>query len=158
MGSQKTVCLSEEDPAIQRLIVMILEQYGIQATICSSGEELLGAIRATKPDLAVVDVGIPAEPAINVIGQIRAQSIPVLATDATGENSIARTCVQAGADDHQPKPFDPDTLLDRIAFLLGRPPLARQETAVFGSGSIRLDLLNRTLTVQGNRVPLSRTE
>ena len=158
MGGQDTVCLLEEDPAIRRLIVMILEQDGIPATVCPSGEELLAAVGSTAPALALVDVGIPAEPAINFIGQIRAQSIPVLATDATGENSIARTCVQAGADDHLPKPFDPDVLLDRIAFLLGRPPPAEQESAVFGGGSIRLNFLNRTLTVQGNRVPISRTE
>lgn len=158
MGGQDTVCLLEEDPAIQRLIVLILEQDGITATVCPSGEELLAAVGSTAPALALVDVGIPAEPAINLIGQIRTQSIPVLATDATGENSIAHACVQVGADDHQPKPFDPETLLDRVAFLLGRPQPAEQESAVFGGGSIRLDLLNRTLTVQGHRVPISRTE
>jgi two-component system KDP operon response regulator KdpE len=157
MDPPHPVCLLEDDPAIGRMIARILRVEDIEVIVCNSLEKLLESVRGRNAGLTIADAGIQPESARALIDQIKATSAyPVLATSTAEE--VQRAAVEAGADDFQAKPFDPDVFLDRVRFLLGRPLPAPQEDAIYGNPDIRLDLGQRVLSVHGALAPVSRTE
>ncbi|MEX0684076.1 MAG: response regulator transcription factor [Dehalococcoidia bacterium] len=148
----------ENDSAIQRLISLVVRQEGLIPIACPEPAELMRTIDSQQTGVVVFDVGFPADDGLVLIANVKQTfGVPVLVITAGGEE-VASRAVTSGADDFLPKPFDPDGLVDRLLFLLGRPLLAQEDGADFEVGAGRLNTRARTLTVSGKQVLLSKTE
>ncbi len=120
--SNRTVAVVEDDPGVRDLVVEALREAGHRALTASSaadGALLLGA----RPDLLILDLGLPDRPGQQVLAEIRAEpatrDLPVLAISGS-TNATAAELRAAGADEFLTKPFSSTVLLDAVARLLGR--------------------------------------
>jgi two-component system response regulator MprA len=156
------VLLAEDDRAVRSSLVraLALEGYDVQAV--TNGGEALDALRASPPDVLLLDVSMPVVDGLTVCRVVRAERdpVPILMLTARTETSDRVAGLDAGADDYLPKPFDLDELFARIRALLRR---AHAETsqggdAVLALADLRLDTAGRRAWRADRELELSKTE
>jgi two-component system KDP operon response regulator KdpE len=154
-----TVLVVEDEPEIRRFLRTSLGAEGYRVVEAETGER--GAIEAgtQKPDLAIVDLGLPDLDGVEVIRRIRAWSpMPIVALSARAQEQSKVGALDAGADDYITKPFGVGELLARVRVALrhaSRAP-SGQETLVLGKVSI--DLQQRRVSRGGEAVHLTPIE
>lgn len=128
--AKPTIMIVEDDDALQILLVDLLEGEGYQVLVTSSGAQALHALARTKPNLVLLDLGLPDVTGHQLCRQIRqivAAQLPILMVSAQRDSRDVLQALQAGADDYVRKPFAPDELLCQIrAHLPITPVLAVQ--------------------------------
>jgi two-component system KDP operon response regulator KdpE len=138
-----------------------LQQQGMQVQEAQTGEEALERVRADRPDLVLLDVGLPDIDGFDTLQQLRATSgVPVIMVTVRAEEADRILGLTLGADDYVTKPFSPGELAARIKAVLRRT--ARTEPAFAGTilidHRLQLDLDEREAIVDGQRVRLRPTE
>jgi two-component system KDP operon response regulator KdpE len=150
----------DDEKAIQRTLVPLLRSRGYTVTTAETGRDALAAIDAERPDLVVLDLGLPDMDGTVVCEQIRARSdVPILILSARLTEPDKIAALDRGADDYITKPFSPEELLARVRAALRRA--LGQEQAVRGqltAGSIAIDLERRDVMVAGREVHLTPKE
>jgi two-component system KDP operon response regulator KdpE len=135
-----------------------LDARGYQVATAADGEEALAAFRSSEPDLVVLDLNLPGMDGLEVCRRVRARSnVPILVLSAREDEIDKVAALDLGADDYLTKPFGIDELLARVRALLRRSSgqsMARR----FADGDVRIDLEQREVTRNGDRVHLTRTE
>ncbi len=157
--SLATILIVEDEPEIRRFLRSSLTAADYKVVESASGRR--GAIDATthKPDLAIVDLGLPDIDGIEVIRRIRSwSSMPVVVLSARVQESAKIAALDAGADDYVTKPFGVGELLARV-----RVALRHRARAASGEKSIKLgdaviDLAARKATRAGNEIHLTPIE
>lgn len=156
----RSVLLVEDEPKIVRLARDYLEQAGFQVTAGADGEQALRSIRADRPDLIVLDLGLPGMDGLDLLRTLRREAnTPVIILTARGEESDRVVGLELGADDYMVKPFSPRELVARVRAVLRRAegaPAAGAEQ--LHAGDLRLDLPRMRLTVGEREVELTPTE
>jgi two-component system KDP operon response regulator KdpE len=153
------VLIVEDEPAIRRLLRSSLGAEGYRIVESSSGQR--GAIDAgtQKPDLAIVDLGLPDFDGVEVIRRIRAWSpMPILVLSARIEERSKIQALDAGADDYVTKPFAVGELLARVRVALRHRARSAAGTAVLRLGSARVDLEKRLAHREDEEVHLTPIE
>ena len=155
----KTILVVEDEPAIARVIRDYLEQAGFVALIAGDGEAALQTARAAKPDLVVLDLGLPGRDGLDVTRELRRSSgVPIVVVTARGEETDRIVGLELGADDYVVKPFSPKELVARVRAVLRRTE-ARQEAAeVIRVADVEIDVPRMRVTVGGRAVDLTATE
>jgi DNA-binding response OmpR family regulator len=155
-----TVLLVEDERKLRELVRSYLERAGYTVLSTGSGAEAISLAASAKPDLVVLDLGLPDVPGESVAAELRAISqmpILILTAKATQEDRIAG--LELGADDYVTKPFSPRELVLRVQAILRRGHSSGgQETASYGDGVLVIDEPRRRLTVRGADVELTPTE
>lgn len=150
----------DDEKAIQRTMVPLLRSRGYTVTTAETGKDALAAIDAERPDLVVLDLGLPDMDGTVVCERIRARSdVPILILSARLTEPDKIAALDRGADDYITKPFSPEELLARVRAALRRA--LGQEQAARGqlaAGSIAIDLERRDVTVDGREVHLTPKE
>jgi two-component system, OmpR family, KDP operon response regulator KdpE len=150
----------DDEKAIQRTMVPLLRSRGYTVTTAETGKDALTAIDAERPDLVVLDLGLPDMDGTVVCERIRARSdVPILILSARMTEPDKIAALDRGADDYITKPFSPEELLARVRAALRRA--LGQEQAVRGrlaAGSIAIDLERREVTVDDREVHLTPKE
>ena len=150
----------DDEKAIQRTMVPLLRSRGYTVTTAETGKDALAAIDAERPDLVVLDLGLPDMDGTVVCERIRARSdVPILILSARLTEPDKIAALDRGADDYITKPFSPEELLARVRAALRRA--LGQEQAVRGqltAGSIAIDLERRDVMVDGREVHLTPKE
>jgi two-component system KDP operon response regulator KdpE len=150
----------DDEKAIQRTLVPLLRSRGYTVTTAETGRDALAAIDADRPDLVVLDLGLPDMDGTVVCEQIRARSdVPILILSARLTEPDKIAALDRVADDYITKPFSPEELLARVRAALRRA--LGQEQAVRGqltAGSIAIDLERRDVMVAGREVHLTPKE
>jgi two-component system KDP operon response regulator KdpE len=122
------VLIVEDDPAIQYVLRLSAEANGMQAEVASTGEAAISSADSVRPDLAIIDLGLPDRDGIDVIATIRSRSqVPIIALSARTLDKQKRAALQAGANEYIIKPFNVPELLAIMRALLQRdcdPPAA----------------------------------
>ncbi|MCL4395062.1 MAG: response regulator transcription factor, partial [Chloroflexi bacterium] len=154
------ILVVDDEPAIRRAVITILSHQGFQVEAAETGEQALAAHANRRPDLILLDLGLPDIDGLDLIKQIRgADNTPIVVLSVRGAEHDKVAALNRGADDYLTKPFGVEELLARIRVALrhaARP--SSGSAAVFRTGSLQVDLEHRRVTVDGTEVHLSRTE
>jgi two-component system KDP operon response regulator KdpE len=152
------ILVIDDEVQLRRLLQITLEAAGFKVHLASTGEEGLREAAMARPDLAVLDLGLPDQDGLQVLRKMREwTSLPVIVLSVrSGEQEII-AALDGGADDYITKPFRSGELLARIRTALRRHQ-ATEEGAVFQAGSLIVDLANRSVRKKGEVVKLTPTE
>jgi DNA-binding response OmpR family regulator len=158
--SKATILVIEDDPDICGLVVALVERAGMRATEAADGRAGVRAFFEQRPDLVVLDIGLPELDGWQVLGRIRDLSeVPVLMLTAEGEQVQKVRGLEDGADDYVTKPFGREELVARINALLRRRGQGSAEgEETLEDGTITLDGAGRRVEVDGREVALTPTE
>ncbi len=153
------ILIVEDDPKISSFVVKGLKQSGFAVDAAADGEEGLLMARASKPDVAVVDVMLPKLDGLSLVRRLRQDGIrlPILILSAKASVDDRVAGLQAGADDYLTKPFAFSELLARVQALLRRASGAAEPTRLI-VGDLSMDLLTREVIREGRQIELQARE
>jgi DNA-binding response OmpR family regulator len=158
----KTILVVEDEMKIARLVRDYLVQAGFDVVVAGDGESAIASARGRKPDLVVLDLGLPERDGIEVTRELRRTSnVPIVMLTARGEEADRIVGLEIGADDYVVKPFSPKELVARV-----RAVLRRTASAVAGAGGteilrvsdVEVDIARMRVRVGGRGVDLTPTE
>jgi DNA-binding response OmpR family regulator len=153
------VLVIEDEQDISLGIRTVLTRSGFDVVIMEDGKEGLRAFHAARPDLIILDIGLPTLDGWAVLERIRDLSdVPVLMLTAHGREADKVRGLNSGADDYLTKPFGNGELAARVEALLRRPRTGQPEAEVYDDGSLLLRLDTREVSVDGSPVSLTPTE
>lgn len=153
------VLVVDDDAGLARALDINLRVHGWDVTVVHTGAEALDAASSARPDVIVLDLGLPDLPGFDVIAGIRGWStvpIVVLSARQLGDDKVE--ALDAGADDYVTKPFAMNELLARLRAAVRRNQPGDAAEAVVEAGELVIDLARRTVTRSGSEVRLSPTE
>jgi len=154
-----TVLVVEDEPDIGALLGDLLESRGYRALVADDGRAALRLFHERRPDLVVLDLGLPGMDGWETLHRIRDLSdAPVLILTARAAEEDKVRALHGGADDYMVKPFGYEELFARLAVLLRRSrPVARDESR-YEDADLVIDPVSREVTYQGRRVELTPLE
>ena len=157
---ERRVLVVEDEPDLRRSLERVLSLAGFTVLLAADGRAGLRAVHDLRPDLVVLDIGLPGLDGWQVLGRLRDLSdVPVLLLTAHGAEAEKVRGLRAGADDHLTKPYGNSELVARVHALLRRGGTGRPANPdVYDDGLMRLDPGARTVLVGGTDVRLSPTE
>ena len=159
MIGMRTVLVVEDELRIARLVQDYLEEAGFSVVTVADGPGAVAAARSSRPDLIVLDLGIPGVDGLDVLRSVRRDSsVPVIIVTARTDEADRIVGLELGADDYVTKPFSPKELVARIRAVLRRADAALGDGDTLRAGPVLLDLPKRRAEVRGQRVDLTATE
>ncbi|MCW2799652.1 MAG: DNA-binding response regulator [Aeromicrobium sp.] len=153
------ILVIEDEPSIADLLRLYLSRAGFGVHVEHDGELGLAQVRALRPALIILDVGLPGADGIEVCRRLRAQDdwTPVIFVTARDDEVDRIVGLELGADDYVTKPFSPRELVARVGTVLRRTN-GVAGSAVLETGAIRLEPASRRVLVDGREVVLTATE
>ncbi|MFI9388887.1 response regulator [Kutzneria sp. NPDC052558] len=155
------VLVVDDEPQIVRALRINLSARGYQVLTAHDGASALRAAAETKPDVVVLDLGLPDLDGTDVIAGLRGwTTVPILVLSARTDSSDKVEALDAGADDYVTKPFGMDELLARLRAAVRRSATsaADGEQAVVETASFTVDLAAKKVHRDGQEVHLTPTE
>jgi two-component system, OmpR family, alkaline phosphatase synthesis response regulator PhoP len=160
MVAMQHVLVVDDEPVIVEVVRDYLADAGFRVSTARSGEEALRHVRSVRPDLLVLDLGLPGVDGLDVARELQQSApVPIIMLTARGEEADRVVGLELGADDYLVKPFSPRELLARIRAVLRRGAAQGQrgDRAVV-VGDLVVDPARREVTLGGNVVELTATE
>jgi two-component system alkaline phosphatase synthesis response regulator PhoP len=155
----KKILVVEDELKIARLVRDYLHQAGFAVVEASDGRSALSLARSERPDMIVLDLGLPEMDGLDVTRRLRAESaVPIIMLTARSEESDRIVGLELGADDYIVKPFSPKELVARIRAVLRRAEATLGGGGVVRAGPVEVDLPKRRVTVGDEEVELTATE
>jgi two-component system KDP operon response regulator KdpE len=154
------ILVVDDEPAIATALRRILKARGFAVEVAETGGEALASYAAKRPDVLILDLGLPDMDGTDVIRRVRSSGdtpIIVLSVRETEREKVQ--ALDLGADDYLTKPFGVDELLARVRVALRHTAHPKTGAdAVFKSGNLEVDLENRRVKAQGRDIHLTPTE
>ena len=156
----KKILVVDDESKIAQLARDYLEHAGFRVTVASDGPTALTAFRAERPDLVVLDLGLPGLDGLDVTRAIRKDSsAPIIMLTARAEESDKLVGLELGADDYMVKPFSPKELVARARAVLRRAEtMPAHPTEIIRAADVELDVPRMRATVNGRALELTATE
>jgi DNA-binding response OmpR family regulator len=115
LAAMRSILVVEDDPSIARLIRDYLDRAGYSVVVTGDGETALARSKIEKPDVIVLDLGLPGRDGIELLRELRRFSaVPVVIVTARGDETDRVVGLELGADDYMVKPFSPRELVARV--------------------------------------------
>jgi DNA-binding response OmpR family regulator len=154
------ILVVEDEARIARLVRDYLEHAGFEAVVVGDGETALASARRSRPDLVVLDLGLPGRDGLDVARTLRrTSSVPIVMLTARGDETDRVVGLELGADDYVVKPFSPKELVARVRAVLRRTQAARAGgPEVLRVADVEVDLPRMRVAVAGRPVELTPTE
>jgi len=157
--SDPCVLIVDDEPPIRRLLRNTLEVQNFRTIEAATGREALDAVRREKPDLLILDLGLPDLDGLEVIKAVREKSqLPIVVLSSRGDERGKVRALDLGADDYVTKPFGVSELMARIRAALRHRLQEQGSLPQFQSGDLTVDLVHRRVSVGGRDVRLSPKE
>ena len=160
-NGKTTILVIEDEEPLKRFLRATLRSQDYRVIDASTGEAGLQSAAAERPDLILLDLGLPDVDGIEVTRRLREwTATPVIVVSARGHERDKVAALDAGADDYLTKPFGVGELLARVRVVRRRLASANAQTGepVFEVGGLRVDLARHEVTVDGRRVHLTPNE
>lgn len=161
MTAQRVVLVTEDEKQIRRFLRTSLEGEGFTVYESETGKQALVEAATRKPDLLILDLGLPDMDGVDVIRDLRTWTeLPIIVLSARTQETDKIDALDAGADDYLSKPFGVGELLARIRVVLRRRDTATdgQQSHEFRFGDTRVDLLKRQVYRQEQEIHLTAIE
>jgi len=153
-----SVLVIDDEVQIRRLLRVALEKLGYAVHEAATGADGLQMVLGKKPDLVLLDLGLPDKDGAAVLAELRSWStIPVIILSVRNSEEDIVHLLDAGADDYIIKPFNTGELTARMKVAI-RHHAPQEAQAVFATGRLSVDLLEREVKVAGEPVKLTPTE
>ena len=154
------ILVVEDDPAMRKILMLLFETNGFRVVVADTCDLGIRQAHSHRPDVCIVDLGLPDRDGINFIREIRAWSpVPIIVVTARTHESQRLAAFEAGADDYVIKPFNTLELLARVRAILRRVVRSDDPNAVLRLGTAVVDLQNRlTRGPHGDEVKLTPLE
>jgi len=154
-----TILVVDDEPRIARLVADFLQQAGYRVVEASDGQEALEQFRNHRPELLVLDLGLPGVDGLDVIRDIRTHSaVPIIILSARSDETDRVVGLELGADDYVVKPFGGRELVARVRALLRRVDAGVVENEVHRLADLTVDVPKMRVSLAGTEVALTRTE
>jgi two-component system KDP operon response regulator KdpE len=152
--------LVDDDDVTRAAVAANLATHGYAVDEAADGSSALRALDAMRPDLIVLDLGLPDLDGVTIIRRVRRDAVtPILVLSARGQESDKIEALEAGADDYVTKPYGIGEVRARIAALLRRSGgPAGDPAGILHNGSITLDPTRRLVVVAGTDLDLTPRE
>lgn len=158
MDSDLRVLVVDDELAIRRFLRTSLNMHGYTVYEVSSGEEALLEVVNKRPDLVILDIGLPGIDGIEVTRKLREWSdLPILILSVQDQERDKIAALDAGADDYLTKPFGVGELMARMRVALRRSNKQTNEP-LFSLGEMQVDLSKRLVLVGMEEISLTPTE
>ncbi|HEX3863236.1 MAG TPA: response regulator [Stellaceae bacterium] len=159
MANSYTVLVVDDEPGILRFVRASLKAVGHAVVTADNAAGALALLATEKPDVVILDLGLPDRSGFDVITEIRRRSqVPIIVLSARGDERSKVQALDLGADDYIAKPFGMAELMARIRAALRHRFQAQGEMPAFVSGDLAVDLVRRHVTRAGQEVKLSPKE
>jgi two-component system KDP operon response regulator KdpE len=158
MSNAPRLLIVEDDAHIRRLLRVAVERAGYRTAEAATAREGLSLLDIDKPDLVLLDLGLPDRDGLELIQLIKAKGAAVIIASAREETAEKVAALDLGADDYLTKPFDTEELLARIRVALRHRLSGTAAETRVTIGDISIDLENRRVTRAGEEVHLSPKE
>lgn len=158
MTNAPVIIVIEDDPPIRRFLRTGLSTQGFTVFEADTGKQGIIEAQVRKPDLVILDLGLPDMEGVEVIKTIRAWSaIPIIILSARSSEQHKIDALDAGADDYLTKPFGFGELLARIRVALRHAirPMEHIQADIFATANLKVDLHNRVVTLDDEEVHLT---
>ena len=154
-----TVLVVEDEIEIARVARDYLRNAGFEVIVVGDGGSAVASVRSAKPDLLVLDLGLPGRDGLDVAREIRRWSdTPIVMLTARGDETDRIVGLEIGADDYVVKPFSPKELVARVRAVLRRTRTAARGDEVVRAGDVEIDTAKMRVSVGGTQVDLTPTE
>ena len=157
----KTILVVDDESKIVQLARDYLEHAGFAVRTASDGPTALASVRADKPDLVILDLGLPDMDGLDVTRTLRQDSsVPIIMLTARAEETDKLVGLELGADDYITKPFSPKELVARVRAVLRRLDASRANAGaeMIRAADIALDVPRMRVTIAERAVELTPTE
>jgi len=161
MSNSPTIIVIEDEAQIRRFLRTTLASEGYQVVEAETGKQGLAEAATRKPDMIILDLGLPDMDGVVVVRGIRTwSSVPVVILSARSQESDKISALDAGADDYLVKPFGVGELLARIRVALRHVSSVAngEEEGIFAVDELKVDMVHRKVTVNGVEVHLTPIE
>jgi two-component system KDP operon response regulator KdpE len=153
------VLVVDDEPAIRRALATNLGARDFDVDLAASGEEALERAAAHRPDLVLLDLGLPGIDGIEVVHGLRGWTdVPIIVLTVRSDEVDKVEALDAGADDYVTKPFGMNELLARMRAALRRSVSLPDDLAVIEVGDLRIDLADKRMLRAGEEVHLTPIE
>jgi two-component system KDP operon response regulator KdpE len=158
-GDAAIILIVEDEPPIRRLLRTTLGAHEYRTIEAATGAEALSGLRHHRPDLVLLDLGLPDVDGLHLLSQIRRLSpVPVVVLSSRGDEAAKVTALDSGADDYVTKPFGAEELMARIRAALRHRLQQQGAERTFASGDLSVDLVRRLVKRGSEDVKLSPKE
>ena len=155
----KRVLIVDDEPKIVALARDYLERAGFAVATAYDGKTALASARGDRPDLVVLDLGLPELDGLDVARTLRAESpVPIVMLTGRTEESDKLVGLEIGADDYVTKPLSPKELVARVRAVLRRSERPVAASDIVSAGAVTLDVPRMRVTVDERVVELTPTE
>lgn len=159
--SQKknTILCIEDEPPIRKMLTITLEGKGYKVVDADNGKEGARLVASVKPDLVLLDLGLPDMDGKEVIESVREWSqVPIVICSVRSEDSEVVKALELGADDYVIKPFNPDVLLARIYANLRKSATQEAGEPDLVNGDIHMDLVRHEVFIKDEKISFTPKE
>jgi two-component system KDP operon response regulator KdpE len=152
------VLVVDDEPAIRRYLNTALSSQGYDVELAASGREALGEFLSYRPEMLILDLGLPDMDGLELLHRVREFSqVPIIILSVRDQEPEKVRALDEGADDYVTKPFGTGELLARMRVVMRRPAQLG-DTPVYAVDDLRVDLARRMVTVGGHEIQLTPTE
>ena len=153
------VLVVDDAPEIVRLTRDYLEHAGFVVVSAGNGVDALRLARTERPDLVVLDLGLPGRDGLDVTRELRRDgNVPIVMLTARSDETDKLVGLELGADDYVTKPFSAKELVARVRAVLRRSLAAQEPHERVSAGAVEVDVQRMRVTVSGRPVDLTPTE
>lgn len=153
------ILLIDDESSIRTVLKLNLELHGFSVLEAASGAKALELVQEHRPNVIVLDLGLPDRSGISVLKEIRSWSnVPIIVLTVRDEESTKVSLLESGADDYMTKPFSVPELVARVRVCLRNHPEAGAASPTFESGDLKIDLVDHKVFLAEKEIRLTITE
>ncbi|WP_417449799.1 response regulator [Kordiimonas sp.] len=156
---KSTILVVDDEPQIRKLLKISLEANDLKCEAAEKGGEAVRLTASLKPDLILLDLGLPDMDGKDVIAQIREWTqVPIIVCSVRDGDKEMIEAFNRGADDYVTKPFNPDVLLARITANLRKAATQEAGEPILKNGRIKMDLVRHEVLIDDEKVDFTPKE